>query len=166
MGTNLATHQDIMPQVTLLDLSHLAEICELEPRCYPSPWSADLIRGEFLNEVSYRLGLTMDWNVVGYSFSHFLKPELHLLNLAVAPEYRCRGYGKYLLCNLLLRAAREGVTKVLLEVRSSNYIARKLYSSLNFRTVGVRRNYYQDNNEDALLLELQITPNRTLSHIV
>lgn len=142
-----------MPELVELGAERMEEVVELEQRCYPSPWSPGLVRGEFTKEVSYRLGLIKDGNVVAYSFCYLIPQDLHILNIAVAPEHRGKGYGKYLLCNLLTRAIDAQVTLVGLEVRPSNAAARSLYSRLGFQAVGIRRGYYRDNGEDALLLE-------------
>ena len=149
-------HSDAVPQVQLLSMIHAQEITKLERLCYPSPWSEELIRAEFASEVSLRLGLLWKNAVIAYSFSHLLSPELHLLNLAVAPQYQGRGLGRYLLCNVLLNAVHRGCNSVMLEVRAGNIPAQRLYFSAGFETVGIRRNYYQNNAEDALLLSLNI----------
>ncbi len=142
-----------MPELLEIQADRMEEVVELEQRCYPSPWSAGLVRGEFNKEVSYRLGLLLEGKVVAYSFCYLIPQDLHILNIAVAPEQRGKGFGKYLLCNLLTRAIDANVTLVGLEVRPSNAAARALYARLGFQAVGIRRGYYRDNGEDALLLE-------------
>ncbi len=144
------------PQVLLLDESHMEEICELEQRSYRTPWSPELIRAEFGKDISYRLGLTIDCQIAAYSFSYLIPEDMHVLNLAVAPEFRGQGFGKYLLANVLYRALLLGVRNVNLEVRVNNAIAQRLYSSLGFEQIGVRRCYYRDTGEDALVLELKL----------
>lgn len=146
------------PEVIELDWTHAAEICELEPRCYPSPWSSDLIRAEFCKEISFRLGLRYREKIVGYSFSYLLVPDLHLLNIAIDPDYRGLGFGRVLLCSLLTRAIDLDISKVFLEVRVSNTIAQNLYRQVGFLASGTRHGYYRDNGEDALLLELELKP--------
>ena len=146
------------PEIVPLGRDRAEEVCVLEQRCYPSPWSSDLIRAEFEREICYRLGLTFGGEVVAYSFSYVLPPDLHLLNIAVAPEHRGKGFGRHLLANLMLHALDENVERVSLEVRVTNTLAQSLYRKLGFRAVGTRHAYYRDNGEDALLLELQLSP--------
>lgn len=136
-----------------LDCSYLEEVCSLEPRCYPHPWSSRLIEGEFEKEVSFRLGVRCERGLAAYAFSYLVPDEMHVLNLAVAPEYRGIGLGKFLLAGLLQRGVLRGAKTVTLEVRESNVIAQRLYFGLGFRRIGIRRNYYRDNGENALLLE-------------
>jgi len=144
------------PELLELQSGHIEQVVALEERSYPSPWSAELVRGEFLKEVSYRLGLVRDNKVLAYSFCYLIPQDLHILNIAVAPECRGRGYGQYLLCNILCNSIDAGVSIVGLEVRPSNCAARALYDKLGFHAVGIRRDYYRDNSEDALLLERQM----------
>lgn len=141
------------PLVCVLDRDKAAEIIELEQSCYPNPWSPPLIRAEFEKDISYRLGVLIDGRVAAYSFNYLLDEDLHLLNLAVAPSLQGRGLGKYLLCTLIARAIVRGVKLVSLEVRPSNAAALRLYHSLGFERVGLRKQYYRNNNEDAYLLE-------------
>ena len=142
------------PVLVELDASRVHEVCILEQRCYPNPWSSQLIEIEFTKEISYRLGILIGGKVAAYSFSYLIPQDLHLLNIAVAPEFRGRGYGRFLLSTILTRSVGQGVTCVSLEVRPSNTIARDLYRSFGFRQIAVRKNYYRDNSEDALLLQL------------
>lgn len=151
----------VPPQVVSLSRSRLEELCRLEARCYPSPWSPELIRAEFEKEISFRLGLLLEKDLVAYSFSYLIGEDMHLLNLAVAPECQGQGFGKYLLCSLLQRAAVRRVQNVYLEVRSENRIAQKLYRALGFRRVAIRKAYYRNNHEDAHVLELQLSSEST-----
>ena len=81
------------------------------------------------------------------------------LILAVAPEYRGFGFGGYLLAKVLIQAVQRGSRFSYLEVRPTNKIALSLYRQMGFRRVGLRRNYYQDNGEDALLFERELGEN-------
>jgi len=142
-----------LPRLIVLDDSYAEEVCCLEPYCYTSPWSSRLIQGEFQKDVSYRMGLKQAGRLVAYSFSYLIPEDLHILNLAVVPEWRGNGYGKYLLSSLLLQSYLHGVRYTSLEVRQSNIAAQRLYRALGFACGGVRQNYYRDNGEDALLME-------------
>jgi ribosomal-protein-alanine N-acetyltransferase len=149
------------PQLTILDESYSEALCALERRCYSHPWSAELIRGEFRKEISLRLGLVVGGpsgsdSIVAYSFNYIVADELHVLNLAVHPDFRGRGHGKQLLSAVLKYAVSRGATYATLEVRQSNAIAKTLYSSMGFEVVGIRKNYYRDNLENALVLEMDL----------
>lgn len=149
--------QESVPALVELDLSRCDEVCALEPSCYSHPWSAELIRSEFEKEISYRPALLLDGRVVAYSFNYIVADELHILNLAVAPEARSRGLGSRLLSEILLEGLRRAVECAVLEVRQSNRVAQNLYESFGFKLIGMRRHYYRDNQEHALVLERRFT---------
>ena len=92
--------------------------------------------------------------VAGYGGFWIMSGEAHITSIAVRETYRRRGLGELLFINLLKEAIRLGVQEVTLEVRVSNIIAQNLYLKYSFATKGVRRNYYLDNREDALVMTL------------
>ncbi len=144
-------------RLVLLDRTYSEEICALEQRSYPHPWSPELIQGEFEKDVSLRLGLVNSVGLMAYCFNYLVVDELHILNLAVAPEIRSRGHGRKLLFQVMRHAFRLGARCATLEVRQSNYIAKKLYAGMGFEVVGMRKNYYRDNQENALVMESRLT---------
>lgn len=144
-------------QIGRLDNSHLDDIYAIEQSSYSLPWSKEAFQGELLNSVSLVLGLMCKGQVVAYSFNHLINDELHILNVAVHPEFRSCRWGTVLLCSLLIQAVRAGARFATLEVRQSNFIAQRLYRTFGFRFVRVRRGYYQDNGEDAFILERKLS---------
>ena len=94
----------------------------------------------------------------GYICYRRMVDEVELLNVAVAPASRRRGFGEALVRVLLREANELGATRIVLEVRASNTAARSLYARLGFGHLGVRRGYYRDNGEDALVLGLPLEP--------
>ena len=139
-----------------LEIEHLERTCAIENQSYSSPWSQELIAAEFTKSISFRKGLFVDNILAAYCFSYLVLDEMHLLNIAVSPEYRQQGLGRHLLSCVLSEAWQLGCKRVLLEVRESNKTAKKLYESVGFLCFGSRKNYYQDNNEDAELYELYL----------
>ena len=133
------------------------EIVFIENSSYPNPWSRELLLNEFNKEISLRPALELNGVIVAQSFSHLVLDELHILNLAVHPDFRRKGIGRELLRQLLSTGYRKGATHALLEVRVSNAAAQELYRSFGFQQVGIRKAYYADNREDALLLVAMVT---------
>jgi [ribosomal protein S18]-alanine N-acetyltransferase len=99
----------------------------------------------------------VDASVVGFVIARCATDEWEIENVLVAPEHRGRGVGSKIIRDVLLRAQVAGATSVLLEVRGSNLAARRLYEKLGFSQQRQRRSYYQDPEEDALLLSFSIT---------
>ncbi len=128
-------------------------IALLEKRVFAHPWSeADFIYEMEQNPVARYLVAQRDGTLLGFAGAHVILDEGHITNVAVAPEERGRGVGRALMQALMQYAANLGVRYLTLEVRASNAAAISLYESLGFIRVSVRKRYYGDNGEDALLM--------------
>ncbi len=90
--------------------------------------------------------------MIGYGGMWIIIDEAHVTNIAVCPAYRGRKFGERLLRRLIAEAIAQGAGKMTLEVRVSNYQAQGLYRKLGFADAGLRRGYYTDNQEDALIM--------------
>lgn len=132
----------------------LAPLVALERRCFSHPWSEQGFRGAMKDGQNLVLVLRAADSraIVAYGVFQLVADELHIHDLAVAPEQRGHGWGRRLLSLALGVAARRGARTAHLEVRQSNGPALGLYRSVGFVTVGVRRGYYESPPEDALVL--------------
>lgn len=146
------------PGIVLRDLAreHLDGVMAVETAAFPVPWSRRMFEEEIGRPFSDVLVALEGARVVGYSVCWTVGEESHLLNLAVTPAVRRRGVGTRMLRECLRRAARAGAARIHLEVRASNGPAIAMYRKEGFRPVGIRRGYYTDNGEDALLLSREI----------
>jgi tRNA threonylcarbamoyl adenosine modification protein YeaZ/ribosomal-protein-alanine acetyltransferase len=125
----------------------------IERRVFSDPWSETFFRGELGQAMSYARAADVDGRLAGYSMAWLGAGAGHLGNLAVAPEQRRRGVARALVEDLLDRAARDRIEQLTLEVRATNFAAQQLYRAFGFRLVGLRRGYYRDTGEDALVME-------------
>jgi ribosomal-protein-alanine N-acetyltransferase len=144
----LKTAVDIRPLI----LGDLNAIEEIERSSYPTPWSRSMFAGELAKPASLCLGAFEGEQLAGYLIISRYVDAWHVMNIAVAPEFRRRGIATALLERLLELTedgSRRGYT---LEVRVSNEGAIKLYERLGFTARGIRRGYYTDNREDALIM--------------
>ncbi len=137
-----------------LQLRDLNAMDEIEQRSYPTPWSRSMFAGELAKPSSICLGAfeSEEDRLVGYLIISRYVDAWHLMNVAVAPEYRRRGIAVALLERLFELTAGDGRRGYTLEVRVSNESAIRLYERLGFRARGIRRSYYTDNREDALIM--------------
>ena len=135
---------------------YLDRIHEIEIISFPSPWSIHAFRQEARNPVSYLWALFVHSALVGYICFWLLDIELQLVNVAVHPHARGKGLGNYLLTKMMELGLSKGIHHIWLEVRQSNTTARSLYEKFGFEEVGRRRNYYTDNNEDAIVMSLTL----------
>jgi len=137
-----------------LQLRDLAAVERIERRSYPTPWSRSMFAGELVKPSSICLGAfeAERGKLVGYLIVARYVDAWHIMNIAVDPPYQRRGIATILLERLFERTARDSRRGYTLEVRVSNTGATKLYERLGFQARGVRRGYYTDNHEDALIM--------------
>jgi ribosomal-protein-alanine N-acetyltransferase len=159
-------------------LRDIKEVMEIEHVSFPSPWSARAYRYELLeNDLSHyfvvrqrqteepelslldrvrrSLGVGMRPPILGHSGFWLMVSEAHISTIAVQPNWRRRGLGELLLVAMLDRATELEANIATLEVRVSNVTAQNLYRKYGFRQVGLRRRYYRDSNEDALIMSTE-----------
>jgi ribosomal-protein-alanine N-acetyltransferase len=135
---------------------YLERIVEIETLSFPSPWSAGGFIQELRNPIARLWTCMMNEKLVGFILYWVLDFEVSLLNLAVHPEERRKGVGQALLNHMVEEAASRKVEAVWLEVRVSNAGAIRLYCRFGFEKVGVRRKYYDDTREDAIVMCLPL----------
>ena len=137
-----------------LQLRDLGAIEEIERISYPTPWSRSMFAGELTKPSSICLGAFEPETgaLLGYLIISRYVDAWHVMNVAVAPGHRRRGIAATLLERLFELTAGDGRRGYTLEVRVSKTSAIKLYERAGFRARGIRRGYYTDNREDALIM--------------
>jgi ribosomal-protein-alanine N-acetyltransferase len=131
----------------------LDAIVEIEQASYPTPWSRVMFQTELQKTGSLAIGAYLEeGDLVGYAIVSQYVDAWHIMNIAVAPEFRRRGIARALLERLFEITAADARRGYTLEVRVSNSDAIRLYEKLGFRRRGIRRGYYTDNREDALIM--------------
>jgi ribosomal-protein-alanine N-acetyltransferase len=139
-----------------LALADLTSIEEIERRSYRTPWSRSMFAGELAKPSSICLGAFdvdgEDGTLVGYLIVSRYVDAWHVMNIAVDPEHRGRGIATMLLERLFEVTSEDARRGYTLEVRVSNATAISLYERLGFEARGIRRGYYTDNREDALIM--------------
>jgi len=159
-------------------LRDIGEVMEIEHDSFPSPWSARAYRHDLLeNDLSHyfvvrqrslerpelsllarvrrSLGVGIRPAILGYGGFWLMAGEAHISTIAVQPNWRRRGIGELLLVAMLDRATELGAEIATLEVRVSNVTAQNLYHKYGFQQVGLRRRYYRDRDEDALIMSTE-----------
>lgn len=136
-----------------MEVTDLPQIEELEVLSFPTPWPRQAFYDELLrNPFARYTVLTIGGKVVGYCGCWLILDEAHITNIALHPDYRGRGLGEALLRYVISFTKMLGATKMTLEVRVSNFIAQSLYEKIGFKRSGIRRGYYTDNHEDAIIM--------------
>lgn len=135
-----------------MDASHIDEVLHISQHSFPVSWSIESFKKELKNPLAKYMVAILNDKVIGFAGLWTILDEGHITNIAIDSAYRGNGYSKILLSTLLKNTeslCSEGVT---LEVRISNVVAQKLYTSLGFSSEGVRKGYYEDNKEDAIIM--------------
>lgn len=136
-----------------MTLEDIPTIVTIEEASFPSPWKAESFISELKdNYLSRYYCLEVRGNVIGYMGLWIIMGEAHVTNIAIWPGCRGKGWGEYLLRGVMNKMFAAGIRHMTLEVRVSNITAQNLYSKLGFKTAGMRRQYYSDNQEDALIM--------------
>lgn len=136
---------------------HIDDIAVIENLSFKIPWSRQSIIEEIIeNKAAFYVCAEIGGKAVGYAGMWQIIDEGHITNIAVHPEYRCTGIGSALMEALLTAAGERGITALTLEVRRSNYEAQALYKKYGFTEGGMRKAYYADNKEDAIIMWMHL----------
>lgn len=138
-------------EIRRLAYADLARVVSIERRAFPAPWSLPMFLMELSKPGGVHLAADEDADVVGYLVCSRFDLDWHVMNVAVVGHRRRRGVARLLLTELLERIGDPGA-RLTLEVRESNAGARALYEGLGFLGAGIRRRYYSDNGEDAVVM--------------
>ena len=141
-----------MIQFTQMKAEHVPQVAQLEKLCFSDPWSEKSIATELDSSWSYWVVAVEDGQVVGYVGSQSSYEQADIMNVAVHPDWRRRGIAESLIDCLVKELRTRNCMALMLEVRASNAPAIALYEKMEFHQVGLRKNYYRNPKEDALIL--------------
>ncbi|MEK7273698.1 MAG: ribosomal protein S18-alanine N-acetyltransferase [Candidatus Desantisbacteria bacterium] len=141
---------------SLMTMEDIPQVSALERMCFSMPWSEKLFVNEIENNNSYFLTARLRDNLIGYAGFWLIIDEAHIVNLAVHPEFRRQGIAGMLLKNILDMAKQKGALKATLEVRETNTPANLLYERLGFVCVALRKGYYADTKEHAVVMWMDL----------
>ena len=148
----------------------LKEVLEIEQLSFPTPWSKDLFLRELHSDLSKIILVKSDAfekpRILGYICIWLLREEVHILNLACHPDFRRCGIAASLLEYSLFFSFKKGVRKAFLDVRESNKEALGLYKKYGFKQIGIRKGYYSDTREDAVVMVLEMESKTLLEKFI
>jgi ribosomal-protein-alanine N-acetyltransferase len=145
----ITDHVSIKP----MRLEDISAVLEIEQMSFPTPWPRDAYQHELKdNRLACYLVAREFQRVLGYAGMWVILDEAHVTTIAVDPLHRRRRIGERLLVALIDEAMRRGARWVTLEVRKSNLGAQALYRKYGFKDIGIRKGYYSDNREDAIVM--------------
>ena len=142
--------------IRILEKEDAGALFGVEKQCFSAPWSEKMFLGDLESENTVYIGAFMENVLVGYAGAWIVAGDSDITNVAVIPSQRGKGIAKELLKRLFSELVKRDGENVRLEVRESNKNAKKLYEKMGFYKIDVRKNYYSDNKEDALIYEKRL----------
>lgn len=135
-----------------MQLSDLAEVAAVEKQVFSQPWSENGFTSSLKSDDTLYLVVRLEGKLIGYCGLLQSFDEADITNVAVHPEHRRGGIAFAMLCELMKRGSARGIARFTLEVRAGNTPALRLYEKLGFRSVGIRKNFYDLPKEDAVIM--------------
>ncbi|WP_371871165.1 ribosomal protein S18-alanine N-acetyltransferase [Insulibacter thermoxylanivorax] len=163
IGEGLSRDQDQELQVEIrsMTLEDIPQVMEVEYESFTIPWSVEAFHNELrFNQHAHYVVMIHEGQVIGYAGMWLIIDEAHITNIALREKYRGRKLGSKLLQHVIDTALDLGAERMTLEVRVTNRIAQNLYKKHGFRPAGLRKGYYTDNNEDAIIMWANIAKGR------
>ncbi len=143
----------IQPQILRMQKEDIDRVLKIEQASFSQPYSRELFEEELLLDLAHPCVMKTSETLVGFMDYWIIKDEMHLITIAIDPSYRRLGLGSKFVDYLVNQAEKKQVKKIFLDVRKSNVAAIALYEKFNFSKIGIRKKYYSDNNEDAIVME-------------
>ena len=128
------------------------QVAQIERECFSRPWSEESLMKYVDDENSIFCVYELNGMVVGYAGMYYVYPEGDITNVAISEEFRGNGYAKELMKKMIQDSIECGITEFTLEVRVSNITAIKLYEKIGFVNEGIRKNFYDNPKEDAMIM--------------
>jgi len=147
---------DIIDIIREMREDDLTDILETEKRSFISPWTRRMFEETIESPISTNSVIEKNSEILGYIMLYSVEDEAHIMNLAVHPDYRGRGYASKLITHTVSHVVRRNISEFFLEVRESNINAQRLYTKFGFKVIGKRKRYYTETNEDALVMHLSV----------
>ena len=136
-----------------MELGDVHHVLEVERASFPTPWTTDIFYHE-LTDNHHAHYYVVEWEkgIIGYAGMWVVIDEAQITNIAVLPDFRGKRIGEKLFQHMLFTAVSFGTERLSLEVRESNIVAQKMYQKFGLVPGGIRKNYYTDNQEDAIVM--------------
>lgn len=140
-----------------MEVEDIEQVLSIEESSFATPWSYDSFYNELTdNPYAFYLVTELDGQVIGHCGLWVVHDNASITNIAVLPEYRGKKLGKAMLQKAMTLAKEKEAESISLEVRVSNFVAKHLYEGMGFEPGGIRKGYYTDNNEDALVMWVKL----------
>ena len=144
--------------IRMMELDDIEQVMAVDKASFPAPWPEEIFTQEIRdNEFAFYYVLEQKGKIIGYAGTWMVLGDAQITNIALLPEMRGKKLGERLFKHVLAQAMMIGMERLSLEVRVSNVIAQKMYRKFGLVPGGIRKNYYSDNNEDAIVMWVDLT---------
>lgn len=144
--------------VRKMEMTDVPEVMKIDSLSFPAPWTREIYEQELTkNDYAHYFVMTKGDEIIGYVGMWLVFDDAQITNIAVHPQYRGKSIGEKLFGFALSFAFQRGAQKLSLEVRPSNYVAKSMYKKFGLQKGGIRKNYYPDNGEDAIVMWVKLT---------
>lgn len=148
---------DISIEILPMSVEDIDDVLIVEHQCFSTPWSRESFINELTqNKIAIYMVAKCNKTIVGYAGMWKVFQEGHITNIAVSPEYQRKKIGSCLIQQLMKVAKINDITRMTLEVGETNIAAQNLYSKHGFYSAGIRKDYYADRRENAIIMWLEI----------
>lgn len=131
----------------------LGQVLKIERMCFEQPYSREIFEQELKIKAAQLWVVSYQRKIVGYIDFWLVVGEMELVSIAVHPKYQRRGVARYLMEEMISYGQENQANSIILDVRKNNHKAQKLYCNFGFKKVGLRKKYYSDNQEDAIIMK-------------
>ncbi|MBL7684652.1 MAG: ribosomal protein S18-alanine N-acetyltransferase [Deltaproteobacteria bacterium] len=145
-----------IPLIERMRWEDLDVVLSIAQQSFPQPYSREMFLEEMSLDIAHPMVLKIRQKIIGLLDYWIVQDEIHLITIAIDPQYRQKGFGSLLMGHLETVAIEKQIRKIFLDVRKSNESAIQLYEKFGYLRVGSRKKYYTDNDEDALVMEKKI----------
>ena len=146
-------NQNLEPQIQRMLREDIDRVLKIEQASFSQPYTRELFEEELHLDLAHPCVMRVGDAMVGFMDYWIIKDEMHLITIAVDPSYRRLGLATKFLNYLIEQAGKKQVKKIFLDVRKSNEAAIALYDKFEFSKIGIRKKYYSDNDEGAIVME-------------
>ncbi|WP_188455045.1 ribosomal protein S18-alanine N-acetyltransferase [Virgibacillus oceani] len=136
-----------------MEIVDIDNVYEVEKASFDTPWTKDIFYQEIIeNQFANYFVMELDQTIIGYAGLWVVIDDAQITNIAVMPTYRGKKFGEKLFLYTMEQAIKLGANRLSLEVRTSNIVAQRMYRKFGLVPGGIRKNYYTDNQEDAIVM--------------
>ena len=149
-------------EICKMQIKDLHNVLEIEKELFSEPWSAKMFIGIIINHESYVLRKSDEQEIIGYICGWKINNEFEITNLGIKKKFQREGFGEILVKYLIKKVKAENYKTFILEVRENNFAAQKLYKKIGFEIIGIRKEYYHNPKENAVVMRLRLTENNSI----